>query len=136
VFWNTLRISVITSLLATVLAYPVAFGDGQEPADDYADHHADCDRAVDRQRGRARIRLAVDSDQRPKGMLNWILMTLHIVDAPVAILYTEKAVIIGSLHVFFPMMVLPLASALGKIDPIWKTRPACSARHGGRCSFG
>ena len=25
--------------------------------------------------------------------------------------------VIGSLHVFFPMMVLPLASALGKIDP-------------------
>jgi biotin synthase len=50
-------------------------------------------------------------------MLNWILMTLHIVDAPVSILYTEKAVVIGSLHVFFPMMVLPLASALGKIDP-------------------
>jgi len=26
-------------------------------------------------------------------------------------------VVIGSLHVFFPMMVLPVASALGRIDP-------------------
>jgi putative spermidine/putrescine transport system permease protein len=33
------------------------------------------------------------------------------------LLYTEGAVVVGSLHVFFPMMVLPLASALGKIDP-------------------
>ena len=32
-------------------------------------------------------------------------------------LYSETAVVIGSLHVFFPMMVLPLASTLGKIDP-------------------
>jgi putative spermidine/putrescine transport system permease protein len=44
-------------------------------------------------------------------------MTLGIVDAPIPVLYTEAAVIIGSLHVFYPMMVLPLASALGKIDP-------------------
>jgi len=44
-----------------------------------------------------------------------------------AILYTEKAVIIGSLHVFFPMMVLPLASALGKIDPIWTRGPHAGA---------
>ena len=33
------------------------------------------------------------------------------------IVAVAAAEIIGSLHVFFPMMVLPLASALGKIDP-------------------
>jgi putative spermidine/putrescine transport system permease protein len=117
VFWNTLRISVITSLLATVLAYPVALV-----------------MVKSRPIVTRIITLIVIAPlivsvvvrgygwqliltNGPKGMLNWILMTLHIVDAPVAILYTEKAVIIGSLHVFFPMMVLPLASALGKIDP-------------------
>ena len=36
---------------------------------------------------------------------------------PLTLLYSETAVVIGSLHVFFPMMVLPLASALGRIDP-------------------
>jgi len=117
VFWNTLRISVITSLLATVLAYPVALV-----------------MVKSRPMVTRIITLIVIAplivsvvvrgygwqlilSNGPKGMLNWILMTLHIVDAPVSILYTEKAVIIGSLHVFFPMMVLPLASALGKIDP-------------------
>jgi len=117
VFWNTLRISVITSLLATVLAYPVALV-----------------MVKSRPMVTRIITLIVIAPlivsvvvrgygwqlilaNGPKGMLNWILMTLHIVDAPMAILYTEKAVIIGSLHVFFPMMVLPLASALGKIDP-------------------
>ena len=117
VFWNTLRISVITSVLATVLAYPVALV-----------------MVKSRPLVTRVITLIVIAPlivsvvvrgygwqliltNGPKGMLNWILMTLHIVDAPVAILYTEIAVIIGSLHVFFPMMVLPLASALGKIDP-------------------
>jgi putative spermidine/putrescine transport system permease protein len=51
------------------------------------------------------------------GVLNWILLSLGIIDHPLRILYSETAVIIGSLHVFFPMMVLPLASALAKINP-------------------
>ena len=117
VFWNTLRISVITSVLATVLAYPVALV-----------------MVKSRPLVTRIITLIVIAPlvvsvvvrgygwqliltNGPKGMLNWILMTLHIVDGPVSILYSEKAVVIGSLHVFFPMMVLPLASALGKIDP-------------------
>jgi putative spermidine/putrescine transport system permease protein len=53
----------------------------------------------------------------PTGLLNWLLLTTGIVRAPLKLLYTETAVVIGSLQVFFPLMVLPLASALGKIDP-------------------
>jgi putative spermidine/putrescine transport system permease protein len=51
------------------------------------------------------------------GVVNWILLSFGIVPQPIRILYSETAVIIGSLHVFFPMMVVPLASALGKINP-------------------
>jgi putative spermidine/putrescine transport system permease protein len=51
------------------------------------------------------------------GVVNWILLALGIIHQPIQILYSETAVIIGSLHVFLPMMVLPLASALAKIDP-------------------
>jgi putative spermidine/putrescine transport system permease protein len=49
------------------------------------------------------------------GVLNWSLA--HFGLGPVQLLYTEWAVIIGSVHVFLPMMVLPLSAALGKIDP-------------------
>ncbi|MEJ0015911.1 MAG: ABC transporter permease [Acetobacteraceae bacterium] len=49
------------------------------------------------------------------GVLNWILVQLGL--DPVRILYTEWAIVIGSVHVFLPLMVLPLAAALGKIDP-------------------
>jgi putative spermidine/putrescine transport system permease protein len=51
------------------------------------------------------------------GVVNWILLSLGIIHQPMRILYSETAVIIGSLHVFLPMMVLPLASALAKINP-------------------
>jgi putative spermidine/putrescine transport system permease protein len=51
------------------------------------------------------------------GVVNWILLSLGVIHQPIQILYSETAVIIGSLHVFLPMMVLPLASALAKINP-------------------
>lgn len=53
----------------------------------------------------------------PTGILNWLLLGIGLTKKPVALLYSEAAVVIGSLHVFFPMMVLPVASALGRIDP-------------------
>src|SRR5882724_7403857 len=49
------------------------------------------------------------------GVLNWALA--HVGLGPVKLLYTEWAIIIGSVHVFLPMMVLPLSAALGKINP-------------------
>jgi putative spermidine/putrescine transport system permease protein len=49
------------------------------------------------------------------GVLNWTLA--HFGLGPVQLLYTEWAVTIGSVHVFLPMMVLPLSAALGKINP-------------------
>src|SRR5258708_25936720 len=45
------------------------------------------------------------------------LLKCGIGKSPVALIYSEPAVVIRSMHVFFPMMVLPLASALDKIDP-------------------
>jgi putative spermidine/putrescine transport system permease protein len=53
----------------------------------------------------------------PTGILNWLLLNTGIIKSPMTLLYSQVAVVIGSVHVFFPMMVLPLASALGKIDP-------------------
>ncbi len=51
------------------------------------------------------------------GVLNWLLHAVGFGPAAVRVLYSETAVVIGSLHVFLPMMVLPLASALARIPP-------------------
>ena len=51
------------------------------------------------------------------GVLNWVLEKIGFGPASVRVLYSETAVVIGSLHVFLPMMVLPLASAIARIQP-------------------
>jgi putative spermidine/putrescine transport system permease protein len=51
------------------------------------------------------------------GVLNWILAALGAGPAPVKVLYTEWAIVIASVHVFLPLMVLPLSASLGRINP-------------------
>ena len=117
VFWNTLRISLVTSAVAIVLGYPVAIVMVRSKP------------LVSRIIALIVIAPLIVSvvvrsygwqlilANTPAGLLNWVLLSLGVTSSPLAILYSETAVVIGSLHVFFPMMVLPLASALGKIDP-------------------
>jgi putative spermidine/putrescine transport system permease protein len=50
------------------------------------------------------------------GIINWALQNLGVIDEPLHLLYTETAIVIGSLHVFFPMMVLPVAATLARVD--------------------
>ncbi|MEA2803459.1 MAG: putative spermidine/putrescine transport system permease protein [Rhodospirillaceae bacterium] len=51
------------------------------------------------------------------GVLNWLLEALGTGPTPVRVLYTEWATVIASVHVFLPLMVLPLAASLGRINP-------------------
>jgi putative spermidine/putrescine transport system permease protein len=117
VLLTTLRISLTTTAVAVLLAYPVALVMSRSPA------------AIRRIITMIVIAPLIVSvvvrtygwqlilGNGPTGILNWLLLATGLTKTPVRLLYTEAAVVIGSLHVFFPMMVLPLASALGKIDP-------------------
>ncbi|RVV97709.1 ABC transporter permease [Mesobaculum littorinae] len=46
------------------------------------------------------------------GFLNTALQTVGLTDEPLRILFTETAVFIGLIQLFFPLMVLPLLSSL------------------------
>ena len=53
---------------------------------------------------------------RSGGLLDSILQWLHVTQAPLNILYTPKAVLIGMVYEFLPFMVLPLYTSLEKIE--------------------
>jgi spermidine/putrescine transport system permease protein len=54
---------------------------------------------------------------RTNGVLNEILLGLRLLDAPLELLYTGTAVLIGLSYALLPFMVLPLYVALEKLDP-------------------
>ena len=51
------------------------------------------------------------------GLLNDVLLLLHIIAAPRAWLASDTAIYIGVVYSYLPFMVLPLYAALEKIDP-------------------
>ena len=53
---------------------------------------------------------------RSGGLLDTILQWLHITQAPLNLLYTPTAVLIGMVYEFLPFMVLPLYTSLEKIE--------------------
>jgi putative spermidine/putrescine transport system permease protein len=113
VLLGTLKISVLVTLAALVTGYPVAA---------YL--------AKARPRERAVLMLLIVSPLLvslvirsfgwvivlgPRGLVNAVLLGLGL--APVKLIYTETAVVIGLTHVFYPFMVLAIYSALQNIDP-------------------
>ena len=117
VLFATIRISIITSILAAILAYPVAtvLVRGNIVTTRLITLIVIAPLAVSVVVRAYGWQLILGNG--PTGLLNYILMNLGIIDSPLSLLFSDTAVVIGSLHIFFPMMVLPLSSALGKIDP-------------------
>lgn len=51
------------------------------------------------------------------GLLNRILLALHIVSKPVVWLSTDSAMYLGIVYSYLPFMILPLYATLSKLDP-------------------
>lgn len=51
-----------------------------------------------------------------KGIVNSTLMSMGLIDEPLQLLYTPFAVVFGLVYVLLPFMVLPLVSSFGKLD--------------------
>jgi putrescine transport system permease protein len=51
------------------------------------------------------------------GLLNQILLALHLVSEPVAWLSTDSAMYLGIVYSYLPFMILPLYATLAKLEP-------------------
>jgi spermidine/putrescine transport system permease protein len=54
---------------------------------------------------------------RDGGLVNTVLLRLGLIDAPLTLLYTPFAVLIGLVYGFLPFMILPIYASLEKLDP-------------------
>jgi putrescine transport system permease protein len=54
---------------------------------------------------------------RDEGWINGLLIGLGITAAPLPLLYTEGAMLVGMVHAYLPFAVLPLFAALLRLDP-------------------
>ncbi len=114
VFWHSLWLSTLTTAICLLLGYPFAYIVAKLPGT---------------WRGlllflmivpfwtNSLIRTyAIKLILGNKGLVNSVLLSTGLVDAPVQLLYTPFAVIFGLVYVLLPFMVLPLVSSFDKLD--------------------
>ena len=114
VVWNSLYMSVIATVLCLVIGYPFAFimtkiNEKYRPFLMFLLVLPFWTNSLIRIYG-MKVFLGV------KGILNEILLSLGLINEPIRILKTEVAVIIGLVYLLLPFMILPLYSAIEKLD--------------------
>lgn len=110
VFWRTFRLGLTVTIVAAIVGYGVAMAVVEQ---------------TPRNKGRLVALLVLPLMISPvartyawlvilgrTGFVNVALQQIGLTDAPLRILFTETAVFIGLIQLFFPLMVLPLISSL------------------------
>ncbi len=59
---------------------------------------------------------AVQELIRNEGIINSFLRGVGLIDAPIQMMFTDFAIMVGMVYVFLPLMVLPLYASMEKLD--------------------
>jgi putrescine transport system permease protein len=114
-YLRSLFVATVSTLILLVIGYPIAYGMARLPQ---------------RWQGIAMMLVIVPfwtsfliriyawiNILQHDGLLNKILLALHLVSAPVVWLSTDSAMYIGIVYSYLPFMILPLYAVLAKMDP-------------------
>jgi spermidine/putrescine transport system permease protein len=114
IFWRSLWIAVVTTVVCLVLGFPLAYVIARAPK---------------RWQGALLLLVIIPFWTnflvrtyawmfilRSEGLLNIVMTELGILDQPLNLLFTDSAVVIGLVYGYLPFMVLPLYAALERLD--------------------
>lgn len=113
VYWRTVKLSLIVTLICVLLGYPASYVLARMPA-----------RRRSILMSLVILPLMTNSVARTyawliilgrQGIVNSSLLTLGLVEQPIRFIFTEEAIVIGLAQLFIPLMVLPLVSAMENI---------------------
>jgi putative spermidine/putrescine transport system permease protein len=114
VIWNSLRLALLTTLITLAIGFPASF-------------------ALARARGAVRSLLlatlflplaasvivkafAWTILLRSDGVVNQALMALGVIHDPIRMIFTETALVTGSVNIFLPFMILPIYAVVAQLD--------------------
>ena len=113
-YLSSLKIAVISTILTLLVGYPIAYGMANAP-----DHWRPTLMMLVILPFWTSFLIRVYSWMgilSSEGYLNQLLMGLGLISAPLTILNTNTAVYIGIVYTYLPFMILPIYSALERLD--------------------
>lgn len=114
IFWRSLRLSLITTILTLIFGVPTAWFIATRPREK-------------RQFWLFLVTvpfwtnllvrtIAIQELIRSEGVINLILLKIGIIDEPIQMMFTDFAIGFGMTYVYLPLMVLPVYAAVDKLD--------------------
>lgn len=114
IFFRTVKISVISSIICMIIGVPVSYY---------------ISRTSKKLRGlfialtifpiltNSVVRsFAWMSILGKNGVINTLLMKLNLIGEPLSLLYTEGAIIVGTIYIFLPLMIISLVGVMENVD--------------------
>jgi spermidine/putrescine transport system permease protein len=114
VFYISLKLSTISTLICLILAFPFAYFLSQAPKK-YTSFLLILTIIPFWTSSLIRT-YALVIILKTKGLLNTCLLALGVIHEPLEIMYTDVAVIIGMVYTLLPFMILPLYASFEKFD--------------------
>jgi spermidine/putrescine transport system permease protein len=114
IFWRSIKLSTLTTVTCVLVGFPTAYFIATRPREN-------------RNFWLFLITIpfwtnllirtfAIMELIRNKGVINNMLIDLHLIEEPLQILYTDIAIMIGMTYVYLPLMILPLYASMEKLD--------------------
>ncbi len=114
IFWRSVKLSLLTTLICIALGFPTAYFIATRPRDRRALWLFLI--TIPFWTNLLIRTFAIMEVLRNQGIVNTVLLSMGVIETPIQILYTEGAVLIGMAYVYLPLMVLPLYAAIDRVD--------------------
>lgn len=114
IFWRSVRLSLITTLLTLALGFPTAYFIATRPR-----HTREVWVFLVTIPFWTNLLIRTFAMQqviRNEGIINTLLRSAGIIDQPLPIMYSDWAILFGMVYVYLPLMVLPLYASMEKLD--------------------
>ncbi|MGY9048539.1 MAG: ABC transporter permease, partial [Rhodobacterales bacterium] len=114
VFWRSIKLSLMTSVLSLVIGFPTAYFIATRP------------------KGSRDVWMllimipfwtnllirtfAIMELIRNEGTINTVLIAMGLVTQPIQMLYTEFSMLVGMTYVYLPLMILPIYASMERLD--------------------
>ena len=114
VLWRSVKLSFATTVLCLVFGFPTAYFISTRP-----EHRRDVWLFLVTIPFWTNLLIrtfAVQELIRNEGIINSFLLGAGVIGAPIQMMFTDFAIMVGMVYVFLPLMVLPLYASMEKLD--------------------
>jgi spermidine/putrescine transport system permease protein len=114
VLWRSIKLSLMTAVLAFIFGFPTAYFIATRPS---------------RQRDVYMLLImipfwtnllirtfAIMELIRNQGTVNTVLIAIGVIDEPIQMLFTEFSLLLGMTYVYLPLMILPIYASMERFD--------------------